>query len=62
MHQPLYSRNIFEFIKLLINDQGNLYINREDELVAGALLTTEGNIILIRKMRIKQFKNISIFV
>ena len=41
----LYSRNIFEFIKLLINDQGNLYINREDELVAGALLTTEGNLI-----------------
>ena len=41
----LYSRNIFEFIKLLINDQGNLYMNREDELVAGALLTTEGNLI-----------------
>ena len=41
----LYSRNIFEFIKLLINDQGNLHINREDELVAGALLTTEGNLI-----------------
>ena len=41
----LYSRNIFEFIKLLINEQGNLYINREDELVAGALLTTNGNLI-----------------
>jgi len=41
----LYSRNIFEFIKLLINDQGKLYINREDELVTGALLTTEGNLI-----------------
>ncbi len=41
----LYSRNIFEFIKLLINDQGNLYINREDELVVGALLTNEGNLI-----------------
>jgi NAD(P) transhydrogenase subunit alpha len=41
----LYSRNIFEFIKLLINDKGSLYINREDELVAGALLTTEGNLI-----------------
>ena len=41
----LYSRNIFEFIKLLINDQGDLHINREDELVAGALLTTEGNLI-----------------
>ena len=41
----LYSKNIFEFIKLLINDKGSLYINKEDELVAGALLTTEGNLI-----------------
>ena len=41
----LYSKNIFEFIKLLINDKGSLYINREDELVAGALLTTAGNLI-----------------
>ena len=41
----LYSKNIFEFIKLLINDKGSLYINREDELVVGALLTTEGNLI-----------------
>ena len=41
----LYSRNIFEFIKLLINEQGDLYINREDELVMGALITSEGNLI-----------------
>ena len=41
----LYSKNIFEFIKLLMDDQGNLHINREDELVSGTLLTTEGNLI-----------------
>jgi len=41
----LYSRNIFEFIKLLFNEEGKLYINREDELVSGALLTSEGNLI-----------------
>ncbi len=41
----LYSRNIFEFIKLLVNEQGDLYINREDELVMGALITSEGNLI-----------------
>ena len=41
----LYSKNIFEFIKLLINEQGNLFINREDELVTGALITSEGNLI-----------------
>ena len=39
----LYSRNIFEFVKLLINESGNLYINLEDELVSGCLLTKEGN-------------------
>ena len=41
----LYSRNIFEFIKLLFDDQGKLYINRDDELVSGTLLTNEGNLI-----------------
>lgn len=41
----LYSRNIFEFIKLLFNEQGELIINTEDELVLGASLTTEGNLI-----------------
>ena len=41
----LYSKNIFEFIKLLINEQGNLFINKEDELVTGALITSEGNLI-----------------
>tara|TARA_B100000787_G_scaffold48655_1_gene34992 strand:- start:298 stop:1422 length:1125 start_codon:yes stop_codon:yes gene_type:complete len=39
----LYSRNIFEFVKLLINESGNLYINLEDELVSGCLLTKEGS-------------------
>jgi len=41
----LYSRNIFEFTKLLFNDEGKLFLNREDELVSGALLTSEGNLI-----------------
>ena len=39
----LYARNIFEFIKLLIDDSGKLHINLEDELVAGCLLTKEGS-------------------
>ena len=34
----LYARNIFEFIKLLLNEQGDLYINREDELVTSCLI------------------------
>lgn len=41
----LYARNILEFIKLLFNESGELHINLEDELVAGCLLTTKGNLI-----------------
>ena len=41
----LYSRNIFEFIKLLIDDVGTLTVNQEDELVKGCLLTIGGELI-----------------
>lgn len=34
----LYARNIFEFIKLLINDKGELHVNMEDELVSSCLI------------------------
>lgn len=34
----LYARNIFEFVKLLINEKNELYINHEDELVEGCLI------------------------
>lgn len=35
----LYSRNIFEFIKLLINESGQLFINNKDELVTETLIS-----------------------
>lgn len=35
----LYARNIFEFIKLLLNESGKLFINKEDELVTETLIT-----------------------
>lgn len=35
----LYSRNIFEFIKLLINESGQLFINDKDELVTETLIS-----------------------
>jgi NAD(P) transhydrogenase subunit alpha len=41
----LYSRNILEFIKLLIDESGKFYINNEDELVTGCLLTSKGSLI-----------------
>ena len=35
----LYSRNIFEFTKLLINESGQLFINDKDELVTETLIS-----------------------
>ena len=35
----LYSRNILEFTKLLINESGQLYINENDELVTETLIS-----------------------
>ena len=35
----LYSRNILEFTKLLINDSGQLHINENDELVTETLIS-----------------------
>ena len=37
----LYARNIFEFIKLLLNEKKELHINKEDELVDGCLMKGE---------------------
>ena len=39
----LYARNILEFIKLLLNEKNELYVNKEDELVTGCLITGENN-------------------
>jgi len=40
----LYARNIFEFIKLLFDENNSFTINLEDELISGSLLTTDGQI------------------
>jgi NAD(P) transhydrogenase subunit alpha len=37
----LYARNIQALVKLF-NDKGELKLNLEDEIIAGALLTTDG--------------------
>jgi NAD(P) transhydrogenase subunit alpha len=39
----LYARDILEFIKLLLNEKNELYVNKEDELVTGCLITGENN-------------------
>lgn len=41
----LYAKNVFNFLKLLIDAGGNLHINREDDLVRGACIAYNGDIV-----------------
>ncbi|SFB36826.1 Alanine dehydrogenase/PNT, C-terminal domain, partial [Collimonas sp. OK607] len=41
----LYSRNVLDFLKLIINAEGGLVINREDDIVAGTLLCSGGEVL-----------------
>ena len=38
----LYARNVLDFLKLVIAQDGNLHINREDDIVAACLVTHAG--------------------
>ena len=41
----LYARNVLDFLKLIVDKDGGLVINREDEIVAATLLCTGGEIL-----------------
>ncbi len=41
----LYARNVLDFLKLIIDADANLTLNREDEIVAATLLCTGGEIV-----------------
>lgn len=41
----LYARNVFDFLKLIIDKDANLTLNREDEIVAATLLCSGGEIL-----------------
>ncbi len=38
----LYARNVLDFLKLIVDNEGQLAINRDDEIVAATLLCTGG--------------------
>ena len=40
----LYAKNLENLIGLLVDEEGNLNLNFDDEVVAGACLTHEGEI------------------
>ena len=41
----LYARNVFDFLKLILNEEGQLAVNREDEIVAATLLCSGGEVL-----------------
>jgi NAD(P) transhydrogenase subunit alpha len=38
----LYARNVLDFLKLIIDKDGALHVNREDDIVAACLVAHEG--------------------
>jgi NAD(P) transhydrogenase subunit alpha len=40
----LYARNIAAFVELLVDDERGLHLDRDDEVVAGALVTHAGEV------------------
>jgi NAD(P) transhydrogenase subunit alpha len=41
----LYARNVLDFLKLVINKEGALHINLEDDIVAACLVTRDGAVV-----------------
>jgi NAD(P) transhydrogenase subunit alpha len=41
----LYARNVLDFLKLIVDPEGGLAINREDEIVAATLLCSDGQVL-----------------
>jgi NAD(P) transhydrogenase subunit alpha len=41
----LYAKNLQNLVELLVDDEGNLKVDTDDEVVAGSLLTTDGEIV-----------------
>ena len=42
----LYARNVIDFLKLIVDKEGNLAINKEDEIVAACLMTEGGAVVV----------------
>lgn len=41
----LYARNVLDFLKLIVDAEGRLAINREDDIVAATLLCADGDVL-----------------
>jgi NAD(P) transhydrogenase subunit alpha len=41
----LYSRNVLDFLKLIVDNEGQLVINLDDEIVAATLICKDGQVL-----------------
>jgi NAD(P) transhydrogenase subunit alpha len=41
----MYGKNLFNFIKLLIDEEGKLTMDFEDEIIKGACITHHGEVV-----------------
>jgi NAD(P) transhydrogenase subunit alpha len=41
----LYARNLLSFVALIVQKDGTLKIDREDDIVKGSLLTIDGHVV-----------------
>jgi H+-translocating NAD(P) transhydrogenase subunit alpha len=41
----LYAKNLQNLVELMIDEEGNLKVDMEDEIIAGACLTKDGEIV-----------------
>lgn len=40
----MYGKNLFNFLKLIVGKEGELQLNFDDDIVAGACITHEGEV------------------
>ena len=40
----LYARNVLDFLKLIINKEGALHVDKEDDIVAACLMAQGGEV------------------
>ena len=41
----LYARNVLDFLKLIVDKEGKLAIDREDEIVRAVLVAIDGDVL-----------------
>ena len=52
----LYGKNILNFLQLIIDKEGNINLNWDDDLVKGSCITHGGEVVHVRVKQIENLK------